>query len=433
MKISIFGLGYVGCVGMGCLAQNGHSVIGVDVQALKVDLINLGRATIVEKDIDRIIETQFQANRIRATTDYSEAVLASDLSIICVGTPSSEKGHLNLEYIFQTAHQIGRALKDKEGFHVIAIRSTVLPGTNIQVGRIVEEVSGRQRNKEFSVVSNPEFLREGTAVHDYYNPPLTVLGGDNQQALDMMEALYKEIKGPVERVDIQVAEMIKYVNNSFHALKVAFANEVGNICKELDIDSHELMRMFCMDRQLNISPYYLTPGFAYGGSCLPKDLRALKTLAHDLYLDTPVIRAIDHSNEQHKERAFSLIEKTGKTRIAIVGLSFKAGTDDLRNSPIVDVIEKLKGKGYEVKIFDENVALSRLVGRNKSFIEERLPHLCDMMTDDPKGMIQWAEVVVINNRHVALEHLADGQDKQIVDLVRIRDLEARKGYDGICW
>ncbi len=433
MKISIFGLGYVGCVGMGCLAQNGHSVIGVDVQPLKVDLINQGRATIVEKDIDRIIKAQFQAKRIRATNDYTEAVSVSDVSIICVGTPSSEKGHLNLEYIFQSAHQIGLALKDKDGFHVIAIRSTVLPGTNLQVGQIIEEISGRQRNKNFSVVSNPEFLREGTAVHDYFNPPLTVLGGDSPQAMDVMEALYAGINGPVERVGINVAEMIKYVNNSFHALKVTFANEVGNICKELDVDSHELMRIFCMDRRLNISPYYLTPGFAYGGSCLPKDLKALNTLAHDLYLDTPVIRAIDPSNEQHKDRAFTLIEKTGKSRIAVLGLSFKAGTDDLRNSPIVDVIEKLKGKGYEVKVFDENVALSRLVGRNKSFIEKRLPHLCELMTDNLKDMIRWAEVVVINNRHTTVEHLAGVQDKQIIDLVRIRDLEAHEGYDGICW
>jgi GDP-mannose 6-dehydrogenase len=301
MNISIFGLGYVGCVGMGCLAKNGHKIIGVDVLNAKIDLINQGKPTIVEKDIDRIIAEQFNKGNISATSDYKKAVLETDLSLICVGTPSTPEGHLNLDYIFQTACQIGEALADKDGFHVIAIRSTVLPGTNEKVGELITQHSGKIRNTDFGVVSNPEFLREGTAVEDFFNPPLTLLGSDNDFSLEKMEQLYAGVTGPIEKVEINVAEIIKYVNNSFHALKIVFANEVGNICKKLNIDSHEVMRIFCMDKQLNISPYYFKPGFAYGGSCLPKDLKALNTIAHDLYIDTPVLNSIEKSNEAQKQ------------------------------------------------------------------------------------------------------------------------------------
>ncbi len=433
MKISIFGLGYVGCVGMGCLARSGHKVIGVDVQPEKVDLINHGKPTIVEKDIAQIIAEQYNSNAIRATIDHFQAVQDTEISLICVGTPSTHEGHLNLDYIYQTAEQIGQALKEKNSFHVVAIRSTVMPGTNHRVGRIIEEASVKKRNQSFSVVSNPEFLREGTAVNDFYNPPLTVLGGDSQQALDMMEALYAGINGPVERVDIKVAEMIKYVNNSFHALKVAFANEVGNICKLLEIDSHEVMRIFCMDRQLNISPTYLKPGFAYGGSCLPKDLKALNTLAHDLYISTPVLNSIEMSNEKQKERAFNLVEKAGKRKIGILGLSFKHGTDDLRNSPTVDLVERLSGKGYDIRIYDHNVNLSRLIGRNKSFVEDKLPHLCRMMEDDIEMIIQWAELLVVTSKDKAFQSFTAKPDQKIIDLVRIEDLENMGDYDGICW
>ncbi|MBN1932413.1 MAG: nucleotide sugar dehydrogenase [Desulfobacterales bacterium] len=433
MNISIFGLGYVGCVGMGCLAQAGHKVIGVDVQQLKVDLINRGEATIVEKDIDKIIKEQFQQKNIRATTDHLDAVLNSDVSIICVGTPSSSKGHLNLDHIYQTAEQIGRALKNKGGFHVVAIRSTVMPGTNQRVGEIVKRASGKKRNQGFSVVSNPEFLREGSAVHDYFNPPLTVLGGDSEKAIEIMERLYEKINGPKERVDIKAAEMIKYVNNSFHALKVTFANEVGNICQHLGIDSHEVMRIFCLDRQLNLSPYYLKPGFAFGGSCLPKDLKALNALAHDLYLETPVLNSIEKSNENQKDRAFHMIEKSGKKKIGILGLSFKVGTDDLRNSPIVDVIEKLNGKGYELRIHDQNISFSRLVGKNKSFVEEKLPHLCKLLQDDLDALLQWAEVIVIANKNECYQGISTRKGQTIIDLVRVAALESKDQYEGICW
>ena len=433
MNISIFGLGYVGCVGMGCLAQNGHKLIGVDTLAIKVDLINQGQPTIVEKDIDHIIADQFSKGNISATLDYKMAVVETDISIICVGTPSTPQGHLNLDYIFQTAAQIGEAIKEKNTFHIIAIRSTVLPGTNQKVGEIIAATSGKERNIGFAVVSNPEFLREGTAVEDYFNPPLTVLGSDNQQALDIMAQVYAKVNGPVEKVDINVAEIIKYVNNSFHALKIVFANEVGNICKNLGIDSHEVMRIFCMDKQLNISPYYFKPGFAYGGSCLPKDLKALKTLAHDYYLDSPVLNSIEKSNDVQKNVAFTLIEKTGKKKIGILGLSFKSGTDDLRYSPIVEVIERLYGKGYDIRIFDKNVILSRLVGKNKSFIEEKLPHISQMLSENLEEITEWAEVLVITNKEDAFLTIEVRADQQIIDLARIESLRDTKNYEGLCW
>ena len=308
MNISFFGLGYVGCVGMGCLAQNGHKVIGIDISSEKIKKINEGMPTIVEAGIDEIIREQHLQGRIRATHDYMEAVRESDISFVCVGTPSTNNGHLNLNYIYQTAEEIGEALKEKNGFHIIVIRSTVFPGTNKAVGKIIEDMSGKTRNVHFAVVSNPEFLREGTAVNDYMNPPLTVIGTDCEKARDIMTELYAPMGAPIETVSIEVAEMIKYVNNSYHALKVTFANEIGRVCKAYGIDSHEVMRIFCMDKQLNISPYYFKPGFAYGGSCLPKDLKALKTMAHDLYVETPVLNAIESSNQHHMENAIEWIK-----------------------------------------------------------------------------------------------------------------------------
>lgn len=433
MNISIFGLGYVGCVGMGCLAARGHNVVGVDVSEEKINLINSGMPTIVEKDIDHLIADAHNAGKIRATKDYMDAVKSTDISFLCVGTPSADNGHLNLEYIFQTAREIGEALKDKNGFHIIVIRSTVFPGTNAKVTRIISEISGKKADEDFAVVSNPEFLREGTAVHDYMNPPLTVLGSSCHTAIDTLKNLYSETNAPIEVVAINVAEMIKYVNNSYHALKVVFANEVGAICAASGIDSHEVMRIFCMDKQLNISPYYFKPGFAYGGSCLPKDLRGLKTLAHDLYLDTPVLNVIDESNSKHIARCVMEIEKSRCRKIGFLGLSFKAGTDDMRNSPIVNVIEYLHGKGYEIEIFDKNVSLSRLIGKNKSVISEKLPHLDKMLKDDLQAVCNNAELLVISNKDEQFKTLQLRPDQQIFDLVRIKELESYPNYKGLCW
>lgn len=443
MNISIFGLGYVGCVGIGCLSKQGHTMVGVDVSDVKVELINQGKPTIVEKDIEALINEGHQVGRIRATKDYRDAVLSTDISFLCVGTPSSENGHLDLTYIMQTAHQIGQALKEKTGFHIVVIRSTVFPGTNAKMTAIIEQESGKKHDLDFAVVSNPEFLREGTAVQDYLSPPLTVLGSTCPQAIQVMRSLYQGLTdAPIEVVEIGVAEMIKYVNNAYHALKVVFANEIGNICKQLGIDSHEVMRIFCMDKQLNISPYYFRPGFAYGGSCLPKDLKGLKTLAHDLYLETPVLSAIEHSNELHIAQVVRQIERIEEQRtiqglpkmqIGVLGLSFKAGTDDMRNSPIVNVIEALHGKGYEVRIYDKNVSLSRLIGRNKSVIASKLPHLNVMLQEDMTAVTHWADCIIIANKDDEFRqaHIAIGTP--VIDLVRIKELESQEGYSGLCW
>lgn len=433
MNISIFGLGYVGCVGLGCLASQGHKMIGVDISAEKVALINSGIPTIVEKDIDKLISDGINNGYIKATTDYINAVRTTDISFLCVGTPSAENGHLNLDYILKTAHQIGEALRDKNSFHIIVVRSTVFPGTNKKITEIIENESHKKHDKDFAVVSNPEFLREGTAVSDYLNPPVTVLGSSSSKAIETLKELYCHTGAPVEIVDVGIAEMIKYVNNSYHALKVVFANEVGNICKQLGIDSHEVMRIFCMDKQLNISPYYFKPGFAYGGSCLPKDLKGLQTLAHDLYLTSPVLNAIDESNRNHIEQVIKHVEQIGKHRIAILGLSFKAGTDDMRNSPIVNVIETLSGKGYEIKIFDKNVSLARLIGKNKSVIEDKLPHLNKMLYDNLQEVVDWADIVIVANKDADFSNIIIRDNQEIIDLVRISELETNKNYYGLCW
>jgi len=434
MNISIFGLGYVGCVSLGCLSNNGHNVIGVDVAQNKIDLINQGRPTIIEKDIDNIIKEQFEKGRISATTDSEYAVLNSDVSFICVGTPSSANGQLDLKYVFKVAEDIGKAIKNKSQFHVISIRSTVFPGTNLKVSDIIEKSSNKKRNIDFSVVSNPEFLREGSAVHDYYNPAVTVLGSDNEKALDIMSEIYQKVDAPISKVEINEAEIIKYVNNSFHALKITFANEVGNICKKLKIDSHKVMELFCKDDKLNISSYYFKPGSAYGGSCLPKDLKGLRTIAHDHYLDVPVINSIEESNLYQKEVAFNLIKEKGKRKIGILGLSFKAGTDDLRYSPAVELAEKLIGKGYEVLIYDENVNLSRITGTNKEYIDHHIPHLSNLITDNFEAVIDFSDIIVITQKNKLFESIhEDYLDKSIIDLVRVTEDFEPNNIEGICW
>ena len=435
MKISIFGLGYVGCVGAACLAKLGHHVIGVEHTQNKVDLINAGKPTIIEAEIEDLVKEAHDKGLLEATLDYIYAVKNTDVSFICVGTPSSKEGHLNLNYIYGVARQIGEGMKEKDGFHIVAIRSTVLPGTNQKVGEIIAEASGKERGKDFTVVSNPEFLREGTAVKDYMNPPLTLIGTDSEYAEAQFRELYKGIPGEFISTEIKVAEMMKYVNNTFHALKIVFGNEVGNICKALDIDSHKVMEIFCKDKQLNISPYYFKPGFAYGGSCLPKDSKALRTLAHDLYVDVPVMNAIDPSNEIQKKIAINIIESKGRRKVGILGLSFKAGTDDLRNSPIVDVAEALYGKGYEIHIYDKNVRVSQLTGTNADFIAAKIPHLHEIITDDLDEVCNECDVLVITNKEKEFAEVpAKYPHKCIVDLVRqFSELDYDGNYEGISW
>jgi len=435
MNISIFGLGYVGCVSLGCLAQNGHHVIGVDVSDSKVNQINNGIATIVETDIDKIIKEQRAAGRIRATQDFADAVMNSDISIVAVGTPSSQYGHLNLDYIFDVATEIAAVIAAKSAFHVIAIRSTVFPGTCEQFADIIEERTSKKNNIDFAVVDNPEFLREGTAVRDYYNPPITLIGSNCEAATEKMKALYAELPAEIIVTDVKVAEIMKYVNNTYHALKISFANEIGNICSALDIDSFKVMDIFCSDKQLNISPYYFKPGFAYGGSCLPKDLKGLQTLAHDLYVKTPLIDSIDKTNEIQVQRAIKILTRFSGKKIALLGLSFKAGTDDLRNSPLVEIVEILLGKGFDLRVYDKNIQLARLTGKNKEYIESRIPHLARLLTDDLDGLIEDSEVIIAGTKEPQFEKtLAQVEGKTIVDLVRLPgNIKDRNSYIGINW
>jgi GDP-mannose 6-dehydrogenase len=434
MNISIFGLGYVGCISLGCLAQSGHSVIGVDITEAKVRLISQGKPTILENRISEIIAAQHQARRIRATTDHKDAVINSDISIICVGTPSSASGQLDLGQIMAVARQIGATLKEKVSFHTIVIRSTVPPGTNQQVTQILEEISGKQPNVHFGVVSNPEFLREGSAVADYYNPPVTLIGTHHPVTIAIMEKLYQEIGHSITKVDVAVAEMIKYVNNSFHALKVSFANEIGNICKKQGIDAHALMDIFCRDHVLNISSAYLKPGFAYGGACLPKDLKALTTMAHDFYLETPIINAIARSNDLHKTIVLDKILTSSKKRIGILGLSFKQGTDDLRNSPAVEIIEQLLGKGYHILVHDSQVVVSKLMGANKDYIQKHLPHISRIIFDDLDHVISNSELLVVTHNRPEYSDLPETHPhKTILDLARISAQSSTANYEGISW
>lgn len=435
MDISIFGLGYVGCVSLGCLANNGHRVIGVDVNPIKVDQINAGKPTIVEKDIAEIIALVHGEGRVRATADFTEAVLGSDISIVAVGTPSTAEGHLNLSYIFDVAKNIGQALRLKKEFHIVVIRSTVMPGTCEMVANIIGEESGKSHDTDFAVVDNPEFLREGTAVRDYHNPPLTLIGSGNKLAADLVASLYKDLPGELIVTKVRVAEIMKYVNNTYHALKISFANEVGNICKALGIDSHEVMGIFCKDKELNISPYYFKPGFAYGGSCLPKDLKGLQTLAHDHYLSTPVIRSISKTNAIQLERVVEYMSRYRDKKIGFLGISFKAGTDDLRSSPSVDLVEALLGKGFNISIFDENVQLSKLTGTNKEFIDSKIPHFSKLMVSEIEDIASASEVIVVSyNDEKFHETLDKVKGVQIIDLVRLpqRFVEL-PGYYGINW
>ena len=433
MNISIFGLGYVGCVGLGCLAQSGHNVIGIDVTETKVDLINSGHATIVEKDIDEMIKRGQKAGRIIATLNSYKSVINSEIAIICVGTPNNEFGHLNMEYIEKVSAQIGAALKDKKEFFTIALRSTVIPGTNKKVGEIIANTSGKKNNIDFAVVSNPEFLREGTAVDDYFNPPYTVVASESNKAVEVMRKVYKSVQGEFIRIDIGSAELIKFVNNSFHALKVAFTNEIGRICKSLHVDSHDLMDLFVKDKILNISPYYLKPGFAYGGSCLPKDLKSLNTLAHDNYLEVPILSSIDNSNRFHIDFAYNLIAERNIRKIGFYNISFKPGTDDLRFSPALELVERFLGKGFKVSIYDKNVNLSKLTGKNKEYLFDKLPHIEEILLDNMSTFIECNDLVIISNADEEVNELLSG-NVEIIDLAHVTDKgDVFENYEGLCW
>lgn len=436
MNISIFGLGYVGAVSAGCLAADGHQVIGVDPNQTKVDLINQGVSPIVEKDIGEMIDKAVKAGALRATAAVRDAVLGSDLSLICVGTPSQLNGNLDLSYVRRVCEEIGSALRDKTGFHVVVARSTMLPGSMRSVViPTLEQASGKVAGVDFGVCNNPEFLREGTAVFDYYNPPKTVIGETDDRAGQLLLGLYANMQAPVVRTTVETAEMVKYADNNWHALKVAFANEIGNVCKAVGIDGHRVMEIFCQDTKLNLSAYYMKPGFAFGGSCLPKDVRALTYKARSLDVDTPVLNAILPSNQRQIQRAIDMITSKGQRKVGVLGFAFKAGTDDLRESPMVDVIEHLIGKGYDLRLFDRNVNLAALTGANRDFILNHIPHISRLMVGSVDEVMAFADTVVIGNG--ALEFRAAVQQRRsgqaVVDFVRVSDATSGNGYDGICW
>lgn len=422
LKISIFGLGYVGTVSAACLAAEGHQVLGVDPVRDKVELINRGMSPIVEAEIGEIIRSTVDSGHLRATLHPEEAVRETDLSIVCVGTPSQTNGNLDLRYIRRICEQIGEALRTKESRHVVVIRSTILPGTMGKVAiPTLEEFSGKSAGKDFGICYNPEFLREGTAVKDFRFPPKTVIGELDRASGDVLASIYEKLDAPLVRTDLSNAEMIKYVDNSWHALKIGFANEIGTLCDAFGVNAEEVMSIFCRDTKLNISPAYLKPGFAFGGSCLPKDLRALTYQAkvHDLQL--PILTSILPSNEIQIARGLQTIIDKGNTKVGILGFSFKAGTDDLRESPVIEVIERLIGKGFDLRIYDKNVNIARLVGANRDFILNRIPHISKLMVSSQEAVLEHAGTVVIGTNdpefRKATEQIRD--DQQVVDFVRI--------------
>jgi len=437
LRISVFGLGYVGTVSAGCLAHEGHHVLGVDPVPTKVDLINRGQSPIVEKDVGEIIASSNKAGRLRATSYTSEAIHETELSFVCVGTPSQTNGNLDLRYVRRVCEQIGEALKTKNDRHTIVIRSTILPGSMRKIViPVLEEFSTKKAAVDFGVCNNPEFLREGSAVNDFRYPPKTVIGELDQNSGDALATLYEKVDAPLIRTDLDTAEMVKYVDNSWHALKIAFANEIGNVCKSLGLDAHQVMQMFCTDRKLNISAAYLLPGFAFGGSCLPKDLRALSYTAKMNDLDVPILNSILPSNEKQVNRGLQLIMEKGRKNIGVLGFSFKAGTDDLRESPVIEVIERLLGKGYGLRIYDKNVNVASLIGANRDFILNRIPHISRLMVDSIEAVLDYAQVIVIGNKDPEFQAVPDKlrEGQYIVDFVRIRNSnDHNDSYDGICW
>jgi GDP-mannose 6-dehydrogenase len=436
VKISVFGLGYVGTVFSGCLAKDGHQVIGVDPNVTKVELINKGLSPIIEKDIPEIIKKVVENGSFKATTDALSAVQQAEISLICVGTPSRLNGALDLKFVRSACEEIGAAIKDID-YHIVVIRSTMLPGTMHElVIPVLEEFSGKKAGVDFGVCNNPEFLREGTAVYDFYHPPKTVIGETDEKSGDILASLYADLPGPMIRTDVATAEMVKYTDNVWHALKIGFANEIGNICKAVGLDGHEVMDIFCQDTKLNLSPYYMKPGFAFGGSCLPKDVRALTYKGRTLDLDLPILNSILPSNIEQIEKGLSMIMEKGNKKVGVLGFSFKAGTDDLRESPMVEVIERLLGKGYELSIYDENVNIARLIGANKDYILNRIPHISKHMVETMDEVLQSSDTIVIGNGSEEFKDtLNKVTEKQVVvDLVRINNKDSSKEqYDGICW
>jgi GDP-mannose 6-dehydrogenase len=438
MRIVVVGLGYVGSVCSACLASRGHDVVGVDTSAFKVDCIERGESPIVEKDLSGLIANARAAGRLSATTKIAEAMVGADVVLVCVGTPSAEDGSLNLDHVRRACTEVGSALKTTGRFTTVVMRSTMLPGSVLDHLRpVLEEASGCKEGEGFGIAYNPEFLREGTAVADFFGADYTVIGASGERAAQALRDVYDGVGGELIVTTIPVAEMVKYVNNSFHALKVAFANEVGRMCKREGVDSHAVMKLMTRDTKLNLSPVYLSPGFAFGGSCLPKDVRAIVSRSRAHGLELPVLQNIMRSNDVHVEEAIHQIEKLRHRRLGFLGLSFKAGTDDLRESPILRVIGTLVGKGYSVLLHDPNIDMQRVLGANRRFVEDEVPYLPERLRADLDEVLRESEVVVIGNRAPQYRNLGarlrEGQ--VLVDLVAAveRGSVARGEYHGLAW
>src|SRR5580658_5593408 len=434
--ISILGLGYVGCVSAACFASAGHRVLGVDVAQSKVDQINAGRSTIVEEGIAELVASAVSSGKLSATTSVSAAVQASEISLVCVGTPSRPNGSIDLAYVLRVAEQIGAALRTKGRFHTVVIRSTVMPGTiDTHVIPAIEAASGLKHGGGFAVCSNPEFLREGTSIRDFHEPPFTLVGALDVRHAEPVLAVYAGVTAPTHVVPLRVAETVKYACNCFHGLKVGFANEIGNLCKVMGVDSHEVMRLFCEDKKLNISTAYLRPGFAFGGSCLPKDLRALVHRGRVEDVPMPILEAVLDSNRRQIERAFHMVLAAGSKRIGVLGLAFKAGTDDLRESPTVTLVEMLLGKGCQVVIHDRDVTRANIIGANREFVEREIPHLWSLLRPNVAEVIEASETVVIGNGSPEYRQLGAALDgRMVVDLARaLSGKVSGERYQGICW
>lgn len=438
MKISVFGLGYVGAVSCGCLPELGHQVIGVDTNPLKIKMINDGQSPVVEEGINELISAAVKTGKLHATHDVEHAVLNSDVSLISVATPSNRNYSPNLAAVDEVVRSIGKVLRKKAQPHVVVLRSTVQPGTTVnRILPILLESSGRSIGQGLSLVFNPEFLREGSSVKDFHNPPQTVIGSLDEAGYAAMEQMYAGLPGMFVRTSTEVAESVKYLCNVFHALKIVFANEAGSVLKASGLDGREVMKIFCQDTQLNISAAYLRPGFAFGGSCLPKEVKGFLTLARELNVPIPALDGLLDSNEAHIKRAYDLIARDGRRKVALFGLAFKPGTDDMRDSPLVALAERLLGKGFDIAIYDGFVKLSRLLGKNKEFIEREIPHLDRLLRESPEAALHDAEVLVIGHADAQVRQtiIARARGRRIIDLSGYADLSKIPGveYEGICW
>lgn len=437
-NIGIFGGGYIGTVSAACLADMGHNVIVVDKDEIKVQLLNEGLAPIIEPGIDDLIAKGNACGLICSTKNAAECLMQTSISFVCVGTPTTTVGSVNLNYVMGVIETIAEHLRQIPSYHLIAIRSSVLPGTGQRAIKLIEQISGRQHGRDFSICVNPEFLREGSAIQDFMNPSYSLIGAEDARGAKVLSAIYEHLPAEIIVTPIKEAEIIKYLNNSFHALKVGFANEVGAICKQLKIDSHNAMDIFCRDKKLNISTTYLKPGFAFGGSCLPKDLKAFCYTAKSLDVDTPILNSVLPSNDRHINMALRMVQNTGKSNIGIIGLAFKTGTDDLRESPMVRLVETLIGKGYNVRIYDRHVDSARIHGKNREYAIEHISHLSERMVPDSQldQLFDFADVLVVGGSFPELREtlVAATLKKAVIDLVRIqRHRLSSENYQGICW